>query len=326
MWADPFTFAAMEKERKSGSRQRPTHQPDLSQRPFSLKGAGSILSLYLCLLTMLPALPVSCRKQPAGTPPPEEDPASPPQVVVDSVHTCVRLHAGGQPVRTLDLFVYESGGTQALEKHLLYDRLPDSLSFMTTAGEKILVGVANSPRRFNLSALGRYDAMQKLSFAFADDDPACPVLGGSGTTAGQTAEFSLTSLLCRVTLRTVTNTLDGYELLEDPRVRLLDLPAGAEILREKDFRPSELLDAGPWAELPCDVGIFPQEPRINLWCYPNDTPEEILGAPRPTLEFECRIEGETCSFDVPLPPLPRGGSMEVDLTIDGPDKYSYKVR
>ena len=314
----------MEKQWKSGSRRHPTHSPDLSQRPVTLKGAGSVL-LCLCLLTLPTALPVSCRKLPAETAPPEEE-AAPPQAVADSVLTRVRLYAGGHAVRTLDLFVYDSGGTQPLEKHLLYDRLPDSLSFLTTTGEKILVGIANSPRRFNLAALGRYDAMQKLSFAFADDDPAQPILGAGTTTAGQAGELVLTGLLCRIVLKTVTNTMDGYELLEEPRVRLLDLPDNAEILREKDFRPAELLDAGAWTALPYDIGFFPQEPDISLWCYPNDTPEEILGVPRPTLEFECRIEGETCSFEVPLPPLPRGCSKEVELTVDGPGKYTYKVR
>ena len=314
----------MEKRRKSGSRRHPTHQPDLSQRPFSLKGAGSLLSLCYCLLILPAALPVSCRKLPAEAPPDEG--AAPLPAAVDSVLTRVHLSAGGQPVRTLDLFIYDVSGTQALEKHLLYDRLPDDLAFATTAGEKILVGVANSPRRFNLAALGRYDAMQKLAFAFADDDPARPVLGASATTDGQAAELVLTGLLCRITLTTVTNTMDGYELLEEPRVRLLDLPDNAEILREKDFRPTELLDAGPWTALPCDVGFFPQEPRISLWCYPNDTPEDILGVPRPTLEFECRIEGELCSFEVPLPPLPRGCSKEVELTVDGPSRYTYTIR
>lgn len=315
----------MEKKWKSGSRRRPTHSPDLSQRPVTLKGAGSLLSLCYCLLILLTALPVSCHKLPAEAQPPEDE-AAPPQAVVDSALTRIRLRAGGQPVRTLDLFVYDAAGTQPLEKHLLYDRLPDTLSVVTTAGEKILVGIANSPRRFNLSALGRYDAMQKLTFAFADDDPARPILGAAATTAGQAGELALTGLLCRITLKTVTNTMDGYELLEEPRVRLLDLPDNAEILREKDFRPTELLDAGAWAALPCDVGFFPQEPDISLWCYPNDTPEEILGVPRPTLEFECRIEGKTCTFDVPLPPLPRGCSKEVELTVDGPDDYTYKVR
>jgi len=278
----------------------------------------------LCyLLILLAALPVSCDKT---TPPDLPSEEELPPAVADSVLTRVTLSAGGLPVHSLDLFVYDTGGTQPLEKHLLYDRLPDSLSFPTTAGEKILVGIANSPRRLNLAALGRFDTIQKLAFSFVDDDPAFPVLGGTVTTTGQAGGLTLTGLLCRIVLKTVTNTMDGYELLEEPRVRLTDLPDNAEILREKDFRPTELLDAGAWTALPCDVGFFPQEPGITLWCYPNDTPEDVLGVPRPSLEFECRIAGQTCTFEVPLPPLPRGCCKEVELTVDGPDNYTYSVR
>ncbi|MCR5841993.1 MAG: hypothetical protein K6G86_07965, partial [Bacteroidales bacterium] len=95
---------------------------------------------------------------------------------------------------------------------------------------------------------------------------------------------------------------------------------------EKDFRPTELIDAGDWQALPCDVGYFPQYPGITLWCYPNDTPETILGAPRPSVEFACEIRGQTCTFEIPLPPLPRGCTKEIELTVDGPGIFRYKVR
>ena len=275
---------------------------------------------------MLPALSGSCRKIPDPVEEEVEAP-EPPVVVVDSVTTRIRLLAEGQDIGTLDLFVYDSEGTRPLEAHRTAEALPEGWwPVQTLPGDKLVVGIANSPRRFNLTALGRYDAMQQLSFRFGDDDPQHPILGGSCLTDAQQGEIVLRPLLCRIVLATVSNTMDGYELLEDPRVRLTDLPDGAEILRDRDFRPSELIDAGDWVALPCDVGYFPQACGISLWCYPNDTPENILGVPRPTLEFECSIVGENCSFEVPLPPLSRGCTKEVDLTINGPDDYSYKIR
>lgn len=270
---------------------------------------------------MLPPV-LSCDK--TGT---EADiPAGEPEVVRDSVRLCVRWQQGDAPVRYLDLFIYDSGGTQALEQHIRIATPPDSLETRTLPGKKILVGIANSPRRFNLNALARYDAMTQLAFNFSDDTPHCPVLGGECTSSENTATIPLTPLLCRVRLVSVSNTMDGYELLEDPRVRLIDLPDAAQILRQKDFRPTELLDAGPWQNLPCDVGFFPQHPEIDLWCYPNDTPENILGPPRPSLELECRICGELCSFETPLPPLPRACTVEVEITVDGPGNFRYIIR
>lgn len=284
-----------------------------------LRRAGKSLTRYCYYLFLLPALLGSCWREPVPDGPVDDTPTVP---AVDSVLTTVRLDAGGREVHALDLFIYASGGIRGLEHHIHLDHLPDELCIRTPPGEKLLAAVANSPRSFNLKALERYDAMEQLSFSFADDDPDAPILGGSGATQELTGTVSLAPLLCRVVLAGVSNTMDGYELLENPRIRLRDLPAGAEILRRKDFRPTELLDAGPWAALPYDIGYFPQEPRVTLWCYPNDTPEDILGVPRPTLEFACEIRGKACSFDIPLPPLARGATVEVGLTVDGPDDYS----
>ncbi len=167
--------------------------------------------------------------------------------------------------------------------------------------------------------------MRQLSYRFEDEDPDWPVLSATCTTEERTGRLTLGPLLCRIRLASVANTLDDYELLESPRVRLCDLPDATELFREEEFRPAELIEEGTWTDLPCDVGFFPQEPGILLWTYPNDTPEHILGVPRPGLELECRIRGQLCSFTVPLPPLGRGCSKEVELIIDGPDDYRYRV-
>lgn len=297
---------------------------DLLRRRSTLRGARSILlhliSLCLCLL---PALSGSCRR--IG-PPEISDDAEAEVPAVDSVLLKIRFDAAGHPVRRADLFIYDADGIRALERRIRLDGLPETLRLPAPPGEKILVCIANSPREFNLNALARYDAMAQLAYDFSDDDPACPLLGAACTTKDGAGTLRPVPLLCRVRLAAVSNALDGYELLEDPAVRLRDLPHSAEILRERDFRPEELIDDGPWIALPCDVGFFTQEPDIDLWCYPNDTPEDILGVPRPALEFRCRILGEIRSFEVPLPPLPRGASVEVELTVDGPGSHRYEIR
>ena len=274
-------------------------------------------------MSLPPALLGSCSRQdpePSATDGLPTVPAAP-----DSVITKIRFLSDGIPVRRLDIFIYDAGGTQELERHLQLDSLCGELSLPTTAGAKLLVGIANSPYNFNLHALARYDAIRQLSYRFSDDCPEYPIASDACTTSGQSGQLSLHPLLCCVELSSVCNTLDGYVLLEDPQVRLVDLPDGAEVLREKEFRPTALIDAGTWVALPYDVGYFPQQPGIRLWCYPNDTPENVLGTPRPTLQFACSIEGEACTFDVPLPPLSRGSTKRVELTIDGPEDCRYAV-
>ncbi|MBR1577763.1 MAG: hypothetical protein IJ653_04165 [Bacteroidales bacterium] len=311
----------MRNEHQPG-RRRNTCLSDLVQRRRILRGAGSFL--FFCYLLSPPALLGSCRKLPpaGGTEPPE--PGAP--AAVDSVTMELRLETAGETVRKLDLFCYGSSGTQALELHTRLDSIPQTVRLRVPEGEKTVVGIANSPYAFNLAALGRLDAMKQLRYSFADDNPQAPILGGQSSLPAAGGTVRLRPLLCRVVLASVANTMDGYELLESPRVRLVDIPDTAEILREEEFRPSEMIDAGTWQDLPHDIGYFPAAPRTTLWCYPNDTPENVLGAPRPSLEFECSIRGETCSFSVPMPPLPRGSTREVELVIDGPDDFRYKVR
>lgn len=315
---------------KPGSRQRSLLYlllGGLFRRRSTLRGAGPFLAycFTVIFLLLLPALLGSCRKDALPSPDSPEG-QDPPEATVDSVLTRIRILADGRPVHRLDLFIYGADGLRTLEKQLTYDGLQEELNIPTLPGTKLIVGIANSPRRFNSKAMERYDAMEQLSFNFADDDPDRPILGGLGQTKKEGGEISLQPLLCGIKLVKVSNTLDGYELLENPRVRLRDLPNAAEILRQQEFRPTELIDAGAWTPLPYDVGYFPQKPDITLWCYPNDTPEDVLGIPRPYLEFECTIRGSVCSFEVPLPPLSRACTKEVSLTIDGPDTFRYEIQ
>jgi hypothetical protein len=316
---------------KPGSRQRSSLYLlicGLLRRRSILRGAGSFLAHCFTtnfLFLLLPALLGSCDKT-TDLDPPLPDGQDPPEVMVDSVLTQIRVLADGRPVERLDLFVYDADGLRPMEKQLEFNGLQEELDIPTLPGDKLVVGIANSPKRFNRKALERYDAMEQLSFNYADDDPDRPVLGGFVKTNAQCGEIRLQPLLCCIRLVKVSNTMDGYELLENPCIRLRDLPNAAEILRLQEFRPAELIDAGPWTPLPYDVGYFPQEPNLTLWCYPNDTPEDVLGVPRPYLEFQCSIRGSVCSFKVPLPPLPRACTKEISLTIDGPGIFRYEIQ
>ena len=317
----------MEKFKRPRSRQSHTNLSLPLRHRSALRGAGNRLFYYFTSLFLLPALLGSCHKTPGPDGPGVE--TEPPVPAIDSSSARICLQADGLEVRDLSVFIYGADGIRALDTLLRLDASggwPDTLDVRVPTGPKIFAAIANSPRKFNLKALERYDAMEQLHFSFSEDNPELPILGGSCEAPDQTGTVVLQPLLCRVILASVSNTMEDYELLENPRVRLRDLPDGAEILRQKDFRPTELLDAGPWTELPCDVGFFPQKPGITLWCYPNDTPENVLGVPRPTLEFACEIKGKNRSFSVPLPPLDRGACLEVDLTVDGPDEHGYKFR
>ena len=256
---------------------------------------------------LLLCLSVSCGK----AQPPLEPIA--PEEKADSVTVCLILsNPSGAEVKRTDIFVYEQEGTGALCSHKELHDLPDTLKIRTTPGKKTYVGICNFPFKFNLQGLQKYDSMELLTINFQDDDPSVPLLSGQ---SGDEGIIALTPLLCSVTLSSVSNALDGYELLENPRVWLSGINPFAEVLRSEEFRLKEELENIEKTQLPNDIGFYTQYPGTTLYCYPNDTPETILGTERTVFNFECEINGETCRFTKTLPPMPRGSAAKVDITV-----------
>ena len=131
-------------------------------------------------------------------------------------------------------------------------------------------------------------------------------------------------LLCQVVVSSISNTMDGYELVESPRVRLTGISCYASVMQEEDFRPTEIAEYGEWADLPYDIGMFTQNPGTTLFCYPNESSGTNLGGVNTAIELECFIMGQLCSFTENLPPFGRGAKLLVDITVDGP--YSCRFR
>ena len=279
----------------------------------------------------------------------EEEPQDPVVVTVTTTRVAYvadsRIDCG---ISSLDYFIYSTDGTESLEEHkrLTFEEngIVEENSGQSSKGTeqaskqghfevctaslspRTVVAIANCPRAFNLDALDRMDSMELLSYYIADDDPSNPVLSASATLQpGTDMLLKLTPLMCRVNLEAVSNGMYGYELLEEPRVRLCDASTGARLLQLEDFRPAEVLEAGEWTELPCDVGFYTQHPGLSLFCYPNDTPETTLGSPHTSMELNCKIKGVECSFPITLPPLPRNSSTNVEILINGPDEYNCNV-
>lgn len=281
------------------------------------------LTLLLSLLVSLPAfLTISCRKQPPVPVPGEEQEP----VILDSTVTTLRFsNAGEYPVRNLQLLIYRSDGTKSLEKLLRFDELPDSVGIITTVGEKLAVAVANSDKALSPVALDRYDSLKELGYEFSDEDSSAPIMSGQCATYSQEGEITLTPLICQVVISSISNTMDGYELVESPRVRLFDLNCYAGIMQEEDFYPIEIVEYGEWEYLPYDIGMFTQNPGTTLFCYPNETAQASLGGVRTGLELDCMILGEPCSFTTELPPFDRGSKLLVDITVGGPDSCRFRI-
>lgn len=305
-----------------------THQksrqsfPDRFQRKGSLPDRRSSMIIVYSLLVLLPAfLVLSCEKTGPGGPSGVTDPVQ----VKDSAVFVLKFAEQKHTVKNLDIFIYDAQGVQTLEKHISRKDLPPSLEVKLSKGEKIVAAVANSPKKFKTSSMSRQSALTQVSFEFKEDSGDAPIMSASSRTEGEEVSLALQPMLCEVVLKSISNTMDDYELLESPRIRLRGINARAAFFSDEEYLPSETVDKGEWKSLPYDIGYYPQETGTVLLCYPNQTPESNIGQDRTSLELECTITGKKCSFLVDLPPFGRASRTEVSICVDGPGSFSYSV-
>ena len=265
----------------------------------------------------------SCDRTDSGT----DSPTGAAAGAADSVllEICVRdscAFLDCAPIRSLDCLVYNNDDAGTLAAHARTSgggarmRLPE--------GVYEVIAIANSPRSLNLTALYRRETADLLEFQFEDDDPECPIMGARASTKAPGAcEMVLEPLMSAVCLSEVSNSISGYVRLVDPQVFLQDLNPSAKILRTEEFRPSETIERGTAKPLPCDVGVYTQYPGTMLYCYPNDTPENLLGVTRTSIALECGIGGEDFILEGNLPPLGRNCLLNASLTVDSPGEFKY---
>ena len=278
---------------------------------------------------MLPVcLAPSCKKD-YGI---ETNPSDEVFVPVDSSSFTVRFAVADRsadtlrPVRRIDVFAYDADGLQQLILSRHYDFLPDSLLLYGPVTGMTVVAVANSPVGFNSEALGRYDSIEMLTYRFEDDSPQAPLMSGMASVgADRAALITLTPMLSRVALGEVSNELKNYVRLEDPRITLENMNASAELLRTKGFYPSETVAEPPVMRLPYDIGIFPQRPGTELFCFPNDSEDATIGTPATVFVFECEIRGATSRFRIPIPSIKRNSTTYVDVTVTANGELESKV-
>ena len=281
------------------------------------------VSLLACLtLRITPAfLLPSCVPYPAGETASDEIP--PFEVLAPEYSTSITLEAGewAASIRKLDILIYSLEGTGDLEQHLVFDGFRENVEILSGSGSRKVVVVANSPCSLEGKAVDRFSAAGQLSFAFSDENPDFPALTGSaGFSAGNQVYLALKPFLCTITIDSVSNAMDGYILAERPSVHLESLNPSVLALQEDSFRPSEIIETGATVPLPCDIGFYTQHPGTVLHCYPDDSPDSLLGSRRPVLVFECDIEGEHYRAEETLPPMGRSASVKTEIRI-GTDRH-----
>ena len=321
------------------------------QTPRTLPGNRKILYTTLISLLLSPVFLVnSCRKTV-----PDDMPDPAPLPARDTVWRTLAIRyagiAGTAPSGCcLDLFIFDDTEGRPVDRILHFEGNPEEVEFRCLDGAKIVAAVANSPKAFNPAAIARYSSLDLIYYEFGEDDPQMPIMGGTcrlgeklvsseisddivhvSDIAGHPSGFTdrpgrepvevkpdeivLTPLLCRICVESISNGLDGYELLEEPRVRLRNINGSAKLFNDGPYQPQEMIDYGEWVELPYDVGMFPQELSIVLDCYPNESGEDEITAFRTELELECTIRGSKERFSFPIPEIGRASSVSCHISV-----------
>lgn len=320
--------------------------PDRFKSFGCLPDHRSLFIICSLLVLFVPSFLVgSCEK--ASSRDGKEPPA---EAVQDSVDVTVAADFGSRNAKWMDIFVYKADGSLSpLEKHVRVDAPGAGTKLRLCEGKKILTAIVNSPKRFNTAALSKHELVGQIEYGFSEDDFSAPIMGAeaefswiskrqdgifeSGSNPEEVperkeemhVEIAPRPIMCEVVIESVSNTMDDYELLESPRLRLCSMNAKARLFTDKPEIPSELIDKGEWKSLPYDVGFFPQKPGITLYCYPNETAEDEVSFNRTAIELECLIKGKKCSFRMDLPPLKRGTRITVGIVIDGPGESRADV-
>lgn len=309
----------MEKQRKQSDRSprfRFLRRGALLRRP----DCGS-LSVLSCLLPIISVLAVSCiRTEDIPQPEPEIE-----EMPADTVKTMLKIINGADwcSIAGIDVLIYDKDGQCESAVGMKADGNEVEIPFLSTAGQKECIIVANSSRNLKLKIMDRLDTMQSLTFAYEDEDPDKPVMvARAAVTAGKDTVLTLQPFLCRVVIEEVSNAMDGWVLMEEPEVYLSDINPEVGILQEKEFRPSATLEEGPAASLPYDIGFYSQYPGTVLHFYPNDTPERVLGGCRTTLTFRCKVEGEVIEETVALPPSGRNSLVRARVSMSADKKLA----
>ena len=133
-------------------------------------------------------------------------------------------------INCLDIFIYRDSGIKELLLHRRTDTLAGAgqLELDCTVGEGdcIAVVLASSPGHPSVASLQSFDAMERLQMSYAREHADFPFMSGMAQfhSPGR-AVIKLTPLLCKVSVKSIDNCIEGQPLLRNPRIYLRNINA-----------------------------------------------------------------------------------------------------
>ncbi len=246
--------------------------------------------------------------------PPEgpEKPVEEPESRKDTLAQTIWFSSPEHAFSGLDVFVYDK--TLVLHRRV---NGQDSLHITLEKDmEYTIVAIANAIGEFNEKALQHYDAWAAFEVILSGENPEYPMMGAiKKVKAGSESksEIELTSLLCTIEIRSVTQLISDTALIENPRVHLANRSTKARLLSTENIAPSEQKD-GETIFLPYDIGVYTQYPGVKLYAYPHEVPSTPT-SPATELVLEYELDGITREYRQTVHPLRRGCYEMIDIEI-----------
>lgn len=288
----------------------------LSGRPPRSSLLHKIL-ISKCLLYLTAALAASCKseKVPVSEWP---LPGNSSRIVMESP----------LDINCLDIFIYRDSGIKALLLHRRTDTLAGAgqleMDCAVDECDCIAVVLASSPGHPSVASLQSFDAMERLQMSYAREHSDYPFMSGMAQFHSPgSAVIKLTPLLCKVSIKSIDNCIEGQPLLRNPRIYLRNINASAQVLRQDGFRPSETISPpgnlrSPelmFSQLGKEIGYHRQETDLNLYCYPNDSPYGGPGTPRTEIVFEADTQDGPYIHIEELPAIRRAEDTVLDIKL-----------
>lgn len=242
-----------------------------------------------------------------------------PSIYINLEHRTKAGYEGYADISRLDVFVFEDDDLRRLDSYCRFDT-PETpyLSITSGAGDKLVVVLANcGAKSFSSSEIRTYDALECIRWRLQDEDPARPVMSGEcqiSAGAGGYTPVQLTPLLANVRLDFVKVNFAGRgyrsSTLENACAYLTNISGSVEVLRQSGFRVTELENSGSLDRSYLSCMAHPEMiyrtvtpshwSPVDLYCYPNDAADGMLGSPATRLVLQGDIDGQTYYYPIDI--------------------------
>lgn len=222
-------------------------------------------------------------------------------------------------IKTLDIFIFNDDELKRLDSYISVNRPSTAyLQVESGSGDKLMVMVANiADKSFSAAEISTYESLEEKYWELKDEDPNYPVMSGTCSFCAGSDGYTpiqLTPIMSNVCLDFIKCNFSGRgytsKELENAVVYLTNVSGRAEIMRENGFRIKELVNAGSLdksylgsmthPELLYSKVVPKQWKPVNLYCYPNDGADGVVGSQHTKMVVQGDIDGATYYYPIEI--------------------------